>query len=251
MSVYAMTYKETTGSKLPLISILMSVNYGREMLCFLEISMFSLNQKGRVTLAVIGLVVGITGVASADEVHFVGKTLGSFNGGAFLPATSIFDLAYSNSNFDNSTVGNFLDLGGNPNPGLNFNNLGSFTLGNTNQNYNGNTFVLQVDFTAPVTITGGSTVHFTDQIFGTVFNGNGGVFIDFDNTPQTFNFSNATAAGSFTMFVNDVSISPGQSASLTGRISATQAPVPEPATLVALAVGGVGLLRRRRQASRI
>ena len=97
-----------------------------------------------------------------------------------------------------------LDLGGNPSPGSNFNNLGSFFLNNVDNVYNGNTFQVMVTFTAPSTITGGNSTTFNDVITGTVTSGNGGVFIDFDNTPQVFNYSNATEAGSFTMAINDL-----------------------------------------------
>ena len=211
--------------------------------------MFTL--KRRASIAVFGLALGLVSFASADEVHFTGSTLGSFNGGSFLPTTSIAGLIYSNSTFDNDTVGGFLNLGGNPDPGVNFNNLGSFSLADTTQNYTGTTFALQVTFSAPSVIAGGSTAVFTGLLSGAVSNGNGGVFFDFDNTGQTFTFANGEASGTFTMFVNDISLSPGQVASLTGRISATQAPVPEPATLAALGIGAAGLLRRRRRSKKI
>ena len=208
--------------------------------------MFTLLLKHKSLLTAFSLVVGISSIASADEVHLAGSTLGSFNGGAFVTDDLLLDLAYSNSTFDNSTVGGTLDLGGNAAPGINFNNLGSFTLGNTNASYDGNMFELFVSFTSPSTIVGGSSAVFTDRIFGTVSGGLGGVFIDFDNTPQTFDFSNGTESGSFTMFVNDVSIAPGQASSLTGHITGSQQPVPEPATMAVLLCGGLGLLRSKK-----
>lgn len=196
--------------------------------------------------ATFGLLVGIAGVASADEVHVAGSTLGRFNAQPFAPTNSLLDLVYSNSTFDNSTVGGSLDLGGNPNPGANFNNLGSFSLGNLNAVYNGNTFNLMISFTSPTIIAGGSSTVFNDQISGTVWNGLGGVFVDFDNTPQVFTFANGTESGSFTMFVNDVSIAPNQSVSLTGHITGSQQAVPEPTAMVGIACGVLAFIKKRR-----
>ena len=205
--------------------------------------------KGSAQVAALGLVLGIAGLANADEVHFVGSTLGQFNAQAFGTTNTLMDLRFDNSTFDNTTVGGSLDLGGDPTP-PNFNNLGSFSLGLTNATYDGNNFSLLVTFTAPSTIVGGSNATFTDILTGTVSGGQGGVFVDFDNTPQTFFFSNAQASGFFTMFVNDVSIAPGQASSLTGHIVAAQQAVPEPTALAGIACGVFGLfgMRRKRKA---
>ncbi len=202
-------------------------------------------QNSKKCVACIALGLSLSSVAFADEVTLTGSTLGSFNGTPFAATGSVLDLVYTNSTFDNSTVGGMLDLGGNPAPGSNFNNLGSFSLGTANGSYNGNTFQVEVTFSAPFTIVGGSTAIFSDVITGTVLSGNGGVFVDFDNTPQTFVFTNGAATGSFTMFVNDVSIAPGQDASLTAHIVASQQAVPEPATMVATAGIGLAFLRRK------
>lgn len=195
----------------------------------------------------LSLLISVAGMASADEVHVVGSTLGRFNVQAFAASNSLLGLTYDNSTFDNTTVAGALDLGGNASPGANFNNLGSFTLNQANNAYDGNTFELYVTFTSPVTIVGGNSTTFTDKITGTISNGVGGVFIDFDNTAQTFTFTNATETGSFTMFVNDVSIAPNQSVSLTGHITGSQQPVPEPTALAGIFCGGLGLIRLRRK----
>jgi hypothetical protein len=99
----------------------------------------------------------------------------------------------------------------------------------------------------PTTINGGTTAVFSDQISGTVTNGLGGVFIDFDNTPQVFTFSNATESGWFSFFVNDVSISPGQLASLTGHVVGNQQAVPEVGTMTGIACGMLGLFAQFRR----
>ena len=203
---------------------------------------------GRI-FAVSLLGIALSSFALADEVHLTGSTLGQFNADPFVASTSLLDLSYVNSTFDNSTVGDTLDLGGSALPGSNFNNLGSFSLGTANASYNGNTFSIQVSFTSPTVIAGGSTTVFNDIITGTVLNGNGGVFVDFDNTPQVFNFANGTEVGSFTMFVNDVSIAPGQDVSLTAHIVGSQDAVPEPATMFIAAGAAIGFLKARKRQS--
>ncbi len=199
-------------------------------------------------LTIISMVVlGLTGAAHAGEVRLIGSTQGRFNADAFASTDTLLGLTFSNSTFDNTTVGGQMDLGGDPAPGVNFNNLGSLTLDRVNHSYTGNHFDLKVTFTAPTTITGGQSATFTDILSGSVLNGLGGVFVDFDNTPKTFNFVNSTSSGSFTVTINDVSIAPGHDASITAHITGSQSPVPEPSAIAGIACGMFGLLSIRRK----
>lgn len=208
------------------------------------------------------------GVARADEVFIAGFTNGCF-GVACAPGASATSggLTYSNSTFSGTTAGGFRALGGNANPGSNFNNLGSLSLSTAPQSYN-TPFTLQVTFTAPQGINGSNTTTFTALITGTVRSDNtGGVFVDFNNTPITFTFNDPNCepnpeaqppsagqttcgVGSFNFSVNDISIDPGQTVSLTGQITgAQQTTVPEPATMILLGTGisGVAAMVRRRR----
>lgn len=208
------------------------------------------------------------GVARADEVFIAGFTNGCF-GVACAPGASATSggLTYSNSTFSGTTAGGFRAIGGNPNPGSNFNNLGSISLSTAPQSYN-TPFTLQVTFTAPQGINGSNTTTFTATITGTVRSDNtGGVFVDFNNTAQLFTFNDPNCepnpeaqppsagrttcgSGSFFFSVNDVSIDPGQTVSITGQITgAQQTTVPEPATMILLGTGisGVAAMVRRRR----
>ena len=205
------------------------------------------------------------GEARADEVFISGFTNGCFSAGCTPGASaSIPGLTYSNSSFSGTTANGIRGLGGNPNPGANVNNLGSFTLSTAPNTFN-TSFTLQVTFTAPQGIAGSNTATFVATVTGTVRAADdGGVIIDFDNTPLLFTFNDTNCGattvpgqqttcgtGSFSFSVNDLAIDPGQTASLTGQITgAQQSTIPEPMTMVLLGTGLAGVaakVRRRKK----
>src|SRR3954470_6074905 len=108
------------------------------------------------------------GVARADEVFIAGFTNCCFGGACATGSTATAGgLVFSNSTFSGTTANGFRGLGGNPNPGSNFNNLGSVSLSTAQQNYL-IPFMLQVTFTAPQGINGSNSSSFIATVTGSV-----------------------------------------------------------------------------------
>jgi hypothetical protein len=196
--------------------------------------------------------------ASAQSIEFAGTTAGCFYTGTVAcdptGGDQVMFLKYVTGTFDQATSGGVAAIG--TGPGSNASNFGYFQLGNTADSYLGQKFLLKVLFTSPL-LTGPNAVY-TAAVIGTVTNDEngvgGGVSIRF-GSPQTFAFDGPDYAGTFTLKVNNVSVSPGTLETnsfvpVTAFITTNVTSTPEPATIALFATGMIALVpmaRRRRQ----
>jgi hypothetical protein len=127
---------------------------------------------------------------SADEVFIARSTLACFGAGCTPVASSTFmGLTFSNSTFATTTSSGFSLLNGSPNPGSNFNNLGSLTMSTTPGNVVGEPFTLQITFTAPQGFTGSNQFTATGTISS--IGVNGGVIFEWNPFSQSFSFNDS------------------------------------------------------------
>src|SRR3984957_8204872 len=110
-------------------------------------------------------------VPRAGAMEFTGTTSGSGGTLGFNGSGSATDagLSYTNGSFDVFSSGSQAFIGGGAGE-----NLGSFALTNANHNYNGDTFSMQVTFSAP---PGAGSGTYSATVSGKVQNHVGGIGI--------------------------------------------------------------------------
>jgi hypothetical protein len=217
---------------------------------------------GVAMVAVFSFGLGVARATPIPEITFdsTSSTAACFNclpGGPFLPITSVLNLTYNESTWGGQTSGGFLAVG-DVTVLPNVNNLGSLTLGAGPASYAGTTFRLQVTFVLDplATVLPDDTPEFTANISGAVSGGVGGVFVDFDNTPQAFSYTLPNEIGNFSFSVNDVGISPGGTVPLTGQVTGASSradgggQVPEPGVTLLLGSALAALAFAARRATR-
>ena len=162
------------------------------------------------TLMICGLAALALAVPKAGAFEFTGTTSGSggtlgFNGSG---SATVSGLSYTNGSFDVFNVGSQAFIGGTSSQ-----NLGEFTLTTVNHNYNGTTFSMSVTFTAP---PGAGSGTYSATISGAVSSHVGGIGVTWTTPTMTFTSSNGVI---FTLTVNNVSVTAGNSSFVTGTIN--------------------------------
>jgi hypothetical protein len=200
---------------------------------------------------------GIAGASQAQQIQFQGSTTGCFyasseTGCTPASSSSLLYLSYLNSTFDVTSVDGLAGIGAAA-KSPNVDNLGSFAVTGDMSSYTGSHFLLDVAFALP-TITSSPSL-FTAAVKGSVqADATGLVKITFLPASQVFDFASGEEVGTFTLSVNNVSLTPGAApVALTGDIEVGNVTAtPEPGTTALLATGLFGLVpvvRSRRKKS--
>jgi len=186
-------------------------------------------------LSFAALAVTLISAPAKAEISFAGTTLGCFGAGCALNTTAnTGGLTFTSGTFSGTTSNNFLAIGNDV-----IDNFGVFSLSNFTTTYN-IPFTLQVNFTLPTGVAPPGPT-FSSVITGSVTGANGGVQINFDNTPQFF----ASDSGQFSFYINDLGVNSKGVNNISGVMNA----VPEPSTWAMMILGfmGVGFMAYRRK----
>jgi hypothetical protein len=188
-------------------------------------------------LSFAALAVTLISAPAKAEVSFAGTTAGCFGVGCslFAATATTGGLTFTSGTFSGTTSNGILNLGSDV-----VDNYGVFNLSTLTTTYN-IPFTLQVNFTQPTGVAPPGPT-FSSLVTGSVTGTAGGVFIDFNSTPQSF----TSSSGPFTFFVNDLSVNAAGVNNISGNIVAA---IPEPSTWAMMILGffGVGFMAYRRK----